>query len=71
MVKGWRNDPLWVKHYAERDSKRLERRITVKKLQAEMAMGAQMSEARWNRRDAARLYEAARWAKARTPYATE
>ena len=34
MKKGWRNDPLWVAHYRERDERRLEREFRKSEIEA-------------------------------------
>lgn len=38
MIKGWRNDPAWIKHYAERDAKRGQLTLMRMKLEAEMRL---------------------------------
>lgn len=37
-MRGWRNDPAWVKHYRERDERRAQREIEFVTLKAEKAM---------------------------------
>ena len=38
MIKGWRNDPRWIEHYAKRDEDRAQRQFERVKLEHDMAM---------------------------------
>lgn len=44
MVKGWRNSPEWIAHYAARDKARIERQI--ERLQIEVRMQQQQAAMR-------------------------
>lgn len=39
MIRGWRNDPRWVEHYAKRDHDRIAREIERIKWQHKLEMG--------------------------------
>lgn len=36
MIRGWRNDPMWVEHYKKREQERLDLEVQRLKLEAQM-----------------------------------